>query len=159
MAARCSVTSVSTSSASPSTFTPANGGSASKAMNVQRGSRRKCDSFGSPSAMTISKAPSCSRNQTGEMYGLPSFRNVCRIAGFTGTPGLPSPSVCASWHDDEFRACAPLGLTLPCVGDGVERYLFQVELNVPGDYVRDQLAVLRRKHVAGHGVHREAVDR
>jgi hypothetical protein len=31
---------------------------------------------------------------------------------------------------------------LPCVGDEVERYLFQVELNVPGDRVRDQFAVL-----------------
>jgi hypothetical protein len=74
------VTSPSTSSPSPRTSTPRNGGVASNTTRMQRGSRLRWVSLTSPSAMTTSNASSLQRNQTGETRTLPSLRYVVNTA-------------------------------------------------------------------------------
>src|SRR5919197_4308584 len=81
MAVRAEVTSPSTSAPSPRTSIPRNGGTASNTTRTHRGSRSRWPSFTSPSAITISNAPSFQRNQTGVTSALPSFRYVASTAG------------------------------------------------------------------------------
>ena len=65
----------------PSTVRPRNGGSVSKMMSEHLGSRSRCRSFTSPSAMTTSRSPSWNRNHTGDTEAVPSLRYVVNTAG------------------------------------------------------------------------------
>src|SRR5262245_49461823 len=84
------------SCAGPRTSTPRNGGAASNTTRTHSGFAARGRSFTSPTAITISNAPSFQRNQTGDTSALPSRRYVVSTAGEAPSSSERTGSIQAS---------------------------------------------------------------
>src|SRR5215211_7334000 len=110
MSIRTGVTSISTISGVPRTSTPRNGHTVSKTRRLHSGLRARWRSLTSPSAMTISNAPSCQRNQTGVGCALSSRRYVVSTAGAGASRSVRAPSgqAITDWKRQESSAVGDL---------------------------------------------------